>query len=82
MDVNRKAHPDCRYSSNPFHECASDCLEKISQGRGNKHSKKQGTFTMFDPLISEYASVVMDKICLCLSLCIASRIILGGLFVI
>ncbi|KAG7579407.1 Phospholipase-like [Arabidopsis thaliana x Arabidopsis arenosa] len=43
MDVNRKAHPDCRYSSNPFHECASDCLEKISQGRGNKHSKKQAS---------------------------------------
>ncbi|KAG7636398.1 putative phospholipase, SCC2/Nipped-B family [Arabidopsis thaliana] len=43
MDVNRKAHPDCRYSSNPFHECASDCLEKISQGRGNKNSKKQGS---------------------------------------
>ncbi|KAL1205776.1 hypothetical protein V5N11_029318 [Cardamine amara subsp. amara] len=43
MDVNRKAHPDCKYSTNPFHECASDCLEKISQGRGKKHSKKQAS---------------------------------------
>ncbi|EOA30811.1 hypothetical protein CARUB_v10013955mg [Capsella rubella] len=43
MDANRKAHPDCRYSANPFHECASDCLEKIAQGRGKKHSKKQGS---------------------------------------
>ncbi|CAF1706405.1 unnamed protein product [Brassica napus] len=41
MDTNRKIHPDCKYSANPFHECASDCLEKISQGRGKKNSKKQ-----------------------------------------
>ncbi|CAN8271316.1 unnamed protein product [Cochlearia groenlandica] len=40
MDINRKAHPDCKYSSNPFHECGSDCLEKISQGHGKKNSKK------------------------------------------
>lgn len=66
MDVNRKAHPDCSYSANPFHECASDCLEKISQGRGKKHSKKQGTFPaltlFFDPLIYEYAFVVMEHL--------------------
>ncbi|CAH2051520.1 unnamed protein product [Thlaspi arvense] len=43
MDTNRKAHPDCKYSSNPFHECASDCLEKIAQGRGKKNSKKQAS---------------------------------------
>ncbi|XP_010515965.1 PREDICTED: uncharacterized protein LOC104791707 isoform X1 [Camelina sativa] len=43
MDANRKAHPDCRYFANPFHECASDCLEKISHARGKKHSKKQGS---------------------------------------
>ncbi|RID72265.1 hypothetical protein BRARA_C04166 [Brassica rapa] len=41
MDTNRKIHPDCKYSANPFHECASDCLEKIAQGRGKKTSKKQ-----------------------------------------
>ncbi|KAF8112710.1 hypothetical protein N665_0062s0057 [Sinapis alba] len=41
MDTNRKTHPDCKYSANPFHECASDCLEKIAQGRGKKTSKKQ-----------------------------------------
>ncbi|XP_048607136.1 uncharacterized protein LOC106416393 isoform X4 [Brassica napus] len=41
MDTNRKIHPDCKYSANPFHECASDCLEKISRGRGKKNSKKQ-----------------------------------------
>ncbi|KAG2298202.1 hypothetical protein Bca4012_009409 [Brassica carinata] len=41
MDTNRKTHPDCKYSANPFHECASDCLEKIAQGRGKKSSKKQ-----------------------------------------
>uniref|UniRef100_A0A1J3CR10 Phospholipase-like protein (PEARLI 4) family protein n=1 Tax=Noccaea caerulescens TaxID=107243 RepID=A0A1J3CR10_NOCCA len=44
MDVvNRKAHPDCKYAANPFHECGSDCLEKIAQGRGKKHSKKQAS---------------------------------------
>jgi len=55
MDVNRKAHPDCRYSSNPFHECASDCLEKISQGRGNKNSKKQGTFSVLTLCLIRYS---------------------------
>ncbi|ESQ50828.1 hypothetical protein EUTSA_v10022729mg [Eutrema salsugineum] len=43
MDINRKAHPDCKYSGNPFHECASDCLERIAQGRGKKNSKKQAS---------------------------------------
>lgn len=50
MDTNRKIHPDCKYSANPFHECASDCLEKIAQGRGKKTSKKQGTFLTFSLL--------------------------------
>ncbi|KAJ0254397.1 Phospholipase-like protein [Hirschfeldia incana] len=43
MDTNRKAHPDCKYSRNPFHECASDCLEKINQVNGKKNSKKQAS---------------------------------------
>lgn len=43
MDTNRKAHPDCKYAKNPFHECASDCIEKIAQGNGKKNSKKQAS---------------------------------------
>ncbi|KAG2323211.1 hypothetical protein Bca4012_058718 [Brassica carinata] len=43
MDTNRKVHPDCKYSRNPFHECASDCLEKVAQGNGKKNSKKQAS---------------------------------------
>lgn len=42
MDFNQKAHPDCVYSDNPFHECASACLEKIAQGHVKKKTKKQG----------------------------------------
>ncbi|CAH8374871.1 unnamed protein product [Eruca vesicaria subsp. sativa] len=49
MDTNRKTHPDCKYSANPFHECASDCLEKISQGRGKKSSKKQAATNISFP---------------------------------
>ncbi|KAG2318574.1 hypothetical protein Bca4012_055219 [Brassica carinata] len=41
MNFNQKAHPDCVYSDNPFHECASACLEKIAQGHVKK-TKKQG----------------------------------------
>ncbi|XP_010437520.1 PREDICTED: uncharacterized protein LOC104721275 [Camelina sativa] len=41
MDFNQKAHPDCVYSDNPFHECASACLEKIAQGHVKKNTKKQ-----------------------------------------
>ncbi|XP_010530917.1 PREDICTED: uncharacterized protein LOC104807376 [Tarenaya hassleriana] len=43
MEVNRKSHPDCVYASNPFHECASACLERIAQGHGRKHPKKQAS---------------------------------------
>ncbi|CAH8296940.1 unnamed protein product [Eruca vesicaria subsp. sativa] len=43
MDTNRNAHPVCKYSKNPFHECASDCMEKIAQGNGKKNSKKQAS---------------------------------------
>ncbi|CAN6905831.1 unnamed protein product, partial [Brassica oleracea] len=43
MDTIRRAHPDCKYSKNPFHECASDCIEKIAQGNGKKNSKKQAS---------------------------------------
>ncbi|CAF2157583.1 unnamed protein product [Brassica rapa subsp. narinosa] len=43
MDTNRRTHPDCKYSRNPFHECASDCVEKIAQGNGKKNSKKQAS---------------------------------------
>lgn len=43
MDTNRRTHPDCKYSKNPFHECASDCVEKIAQGNGKKNSKKQAS---------------------------------------
>ncbi|KAF8095917.1 hypothetical protein N665_0320s0045 [Sinapis alba] len=42
MNLNQKAHPDCVYSDNPFHECASACLEKIAQGHVKKKTKKQG----------------------------------------
>ncbi|CAH8387403.1 unnamed protein product [Eruca vesicaria subsp. sativa] len=42
MNFNHKAHPDCVYSDNPFHECASACLEKIAQGHVKKKTKKQG----------------------------------------
>ncbi|KAJ0247231.1 Phospholipase-like protein [Hirschfeldia incana] len=42
MSFNQKAHPDCVYSDNPFHECASACLEKIAQGHVKKKTKKQG----------------------------------------
>ncbi|KAL1215675.1 hypothetical protein V5N11_024219 [Cardamine amara subsp. amara] len=41
MDFNRKAHPDCVYADNPFHECASACLERIAQGHVKKPTKKQ-----------------------------------------
>ncbi|CAH8380027.1 unnamed protein product [Eruca vesicaria subsp. sativa] len=44
MDFNQQAHPDCIYSANPFHECASACLERIAQGHVIKKSpKKQGS---------------------------------------
>ncbi|CAA7016585.1 unnamed protein product [Microthlaspi erraticum] len=43
MDFNRKAHPDCVYAGNPFHECASACLDRIAQGHGKKNTKKQGS---------------------------------------
>lgn len=46
MDFNRKAHPDCVYADNPFHECASACLERIAQGHVKKNTKKQSTFTL------------------------------------
>lgn len=43
MDFNQQAHPDCVYSANPFHECASACLERIAQGHVIKKTpKKQG----------------------------------------
>ncbi|EOA16788.1 hypothetical protein CARUB_v10005011mg [Capsella rubella] len=41
MEFNRNTHPDCVYADNPFHECASACLEKIAQGHGKKNTKKQ-----------------------------------------
>lgn len=47
MDFNRNAHPDCVYAENPFHECASACLERIAQGHGKKNTKKQSTFSVF-----------------------------------
>ncbi|XP_020875347.1 uncharacterized protein LOC9305179 isoform X2 [Arabidopsis lyrata subsp. lyrata] len=43
MDFNRKAHPDCVYADNPFHECASACLERIAQGHVKKNTKKQSS---------------------------------------
>ncbi|CAN6918110.1 unnamed protein product [Brassica oleracea] len=44
MDFNQQAHPDCVYSANPFHECASACLERIAQGHVIKKTpKKQGS---------------------------------------
>ncbi|KAL0872544.1 hypothetical protein Bca101_022249 [Brassica carinata] len=44
MDINQHAHPDCVYSANPFHECASACLERIAQGHViKKTTKKQGS---------------------------------------
>ncbi|KAF8112225.1 hypothetical protein N665_0065s0011 [Sinapis alba] len=44
MDINQQAHPDCIYSANPFHECASACLERIAQGHViKKNTKKQGS---------------------------------------
>ncbi|WZZ46930.1 hypothetical protein YC2023_043189 [Brassica napus] len=46
MNFNQKAHPDCVYSDNPFHECASACLEKIAQGHVKKKTKKQGLKTL------------------------------------
>lgn len=44
MDINQQAHPDCVYSANPFHECASACLERIAQGHViKKNTKKPGS---------------------------------------
>ncbi|ESQ53601.1 hypothetical protein EUTSA_v10025438mg [Eutrema salsugineum] len=43
MDFIRNAHPNCVYADNPFHECASACLERIAQGHGKKNTKKQGS---------------------------------------
>ncbi|CAN8327686.1 unnamed protein product [Cochlearia groenlandica] len=43
MDMNRNAHPDCVYADNPFHECASACLERISQGHVKKKNTKKQT---------------------------------------
>ena len=57
MDTNRRTHPDCKYSRNPFHECASDCVEKIAQGNGKKNSKKQGIFFLIT------FSLLGDRIC-------------------
>ncbi|XP_010548102.1 PREDICTED: uncharacterized protein LOC104819651 isoform X2 [Tarenaya hassleriana] len=43
MELNRKSHPDCVYATNPYHECASSCLERIAQGNGRNHTKKQAS---------------------------------------
>ncbi|KAG8644077.1 uncharacterized protein LOC110626937 isoform X2 [Manihot esculenta] len=39
-----RVHPDCVNASNPYHECAVACLEKIAQGQGRKEKKKSGSF--------------------------------------
>ncbi|CAN8229338.1 unnamed protein product [Cochlearia groenlandica] len=43
MGFNTNAHPGCVYADNPFHECASACLDRIAQGHGKKNIKKQSS---------------------------------------
>ncbi|KAF5727806.1 hypothetical protein HS088_TW22G01503 [Tripterygium wilfordii] len=41
MSGYQTSHPECVYASNPYHECGTDCLEKITEGKGRKDNKKK-----------------------------------------
>ncbi|GLT86067.1 hypothetical protein SLE2022_042300 [Rubroshorea leprosula] len=43
MDEHARVHPDCVNSANPYHECGSNCLERIAKGETRKDKKKLGS---------------------------------------